>query len=42
MKGDEKFKLKKAYEVAELAMARRKVVFTEIDQKILKTIYENF
>ena len=42
MKGDEKFKLEKAYEVAELAMARRKVTFTEVDQNILKTIYENF
>ncbi|MDQ0476964.1 GlmU family protein [Chryseobacterium sp. MDT2-18] len=42
MKGDEKFKLEKAYEVAELAMARRKVAFTVIDQKILKTIYEFF
>ncbi len=42
MKGDEKFKLEKAYEVAELAMARRKVPFTEVDQNILKTIYENF
>lgn len=42
MKGDEKFKLEKAYEVAELAMARRKVPFTEVDQKILKMIYENY
>ncbi len=42
MKGDEKFKLEKAYEVAELAMARRKVPFTEVDQNILKTIYENY
>lgn len=42
MKGDEKFKLEKAYEVAELAMARRKIPFTEVDQKILKTIYENY
>ncbi|QBO57328.1 GlmU family protein [Chryseobacterium salivictor] len=42
MKGDEKFKLEKAYEVADLAMARRKVPFTEMDQKILKTIYEIF
>ncbi|QDP84861.1 glucose-1-phosphate thymidylyltransferase [Chryseobacterium sp. SNU WT5] len=41
MKGDEKFKLEKAYEVAELAMARRKVPFTEEDQNILKHIYEN-
>ena len=42
MKGDEKFKLEKAYEVAELAMARRKVPFTELDQRILKEIYENY
>lgn len=40
MKGDEKFKLEKAYEVAELAMARRKVDFTDADKNILKFIYE--
>ena len=39
MKGDEKFKLEKAYEVAEKAMARRKVPFTEVDRNILKYIY---
>lgn len=42
MKGDEKFKLEKAYEVAELAMARRKVDFTEIDRNMLKHIYTEF
>lgn len=42
MKGDEKFKVEKAYEVAELAMGRRKVPFTEVDQNILKHIYETF
>ncbi len=42
MKGDEKFKLEKAYEVAELAMARRKVPFREEDRNILKHIYSNF
>lgn len=42
MKGDEKFKLEKAYEVAELAMARRKVAFTEEDRNILKYIYLNY
>ena len=42
MKGDEKFKLEKAYEVAELAMARRKVEFTELDRNILKYIYTEF
>lgn len=41
MKGDEKFKLEKAYEVAEKAMARRKVPFTEMDRNILKYIYQN-
>ena len=42
MKGDEKSKLEKAYEVAELAMARRKVPFTEEDRNILKFIYMEF
>lgn len=42
MKGDEKFKLEKAYEVAELAMARRKVAFTEEDRNILKYIYTEY
>ena len=42
MKGDEKFKLEKAYEVAEKAMARRKVPFTEVDRNILKYIYTEF
>ena len=42
MKGDEKFKLEKAYEVAELAMGRRKVAFTEEDKRVLKYIYENY
>lgn len=41
-KGDEKFKLEKAYEVAERAMARRKVVLDETDKNIIKHIYENF
>ncbi|WP_304343329.1 GlmU family protein [Chryseobacterium koreense] len=41
MKGDEKFKLEKAYEVAEKAMARRKVPFTDVDRNILKYIYQN-
>lgn len=38
-KGDEKFKLEKAYEVAEKAMERRKVPLTEEDKDILKWIY---
>lgn len=42
MKSDEKFKLEKAYEVAELAMARRNVAFTEVDRNILKYIYTEF
>ena len=42
MKGDEKFKLEKAYEVAEKAMARRKVPFTEADRNILKYIYGEY
>ena len=42
MKSDEKFNLEKAYEVAELAMARRKVAFTEVDRNILKYIYLNY
>ncbi len=42
MKGDEKFKLEKAYEVAERAMARRKVEFTDADRNILKHIYAEY
>ena len=40
-KGDEKFRLETAYEVAEKAMARRKIALTEEDKEILKWIYEN-
>ena len=39
MKGDEKFKLEKSYEVAEKAMERRKITITEMDKDILKYIY---
>lgn len=42
MKGDEKFTLEKACEVAKLAMARRKVEFTEADRNMLKHIYTEF
>lgn len=42
MKGDEKFNLVKAYEVAEKAMARRKVPLTEADKSILKYVFENY
>jgi hypothetical protein len=41
-KGDEKFKLDKAYEVAERAMARRKVVLTDEDKAILKYIFDTY
>lgn len=39
MKDDEKFKLEKAYEVAEKAMERRKLELTQADKKILEYIY---
>ena len=39
MKGDEKFKLEKSYEVAEKAMERRKIAISEMDKDILKYIY---
>lgn len=42
MKGDEKFNLVKAYEVAEKSMARRKVPLTEADKSILKYVFENY
>ncbi len=42
MKGDEKFKLEKSYEVAEKAMERRKIPLTETDKDILKYIYNEF
>jgi len=42
MKGDEKFKLEKSYEVAEKAMERRKIPITETDRDILKYIYNEF
>ena len=42
MKGDEKFNLKKSYEVAEKAMGRRKVELTEEDKKILEHIHNNY
>lgn len=40
-KGDEKFKLDKAFEVAEKVMDRRKIKFTDVDRSILKFVYEN-
>lgn len=42
MKGDEKFKLEKAYEASEKAMARRNVSLSNEDKDILKYIYENY
>jgi len=42
MKGDEKFNLNKAYEVAEKAMERRHIDLTDEDKQILKYIYDNF
>ncbi len=41
-KEDDKFKLDKAYEVAERVMARRKVDLTEADKKILKHIFDHY
>lgn len=39
---DEKFKLDKAYEVAEKAMARRKIPLTDDDKAILKHIFNEY
>lgn len=40
-KGDEKFRLERAYEVAEKAMARRKMPLTDEDKEIIKWVYNN-
>ncbi len=42
MKGDEKFKLEKAYEVAEKVMARRHVNLSQTEKDILRYIHENY
>ncbi|WP_431610471.1 GlmU family protein [Chryseobacterium sp. 'Rf worker isolate 10'] len=42
LKDDERFKLDKVYEVAERAMARRKVALTEEDKAILKHIFDAY
>ncbi|WP_434980121.1 GlmU family protein [Daejeonia sp. YH14] len=42
MKGDEKFKLEKALEVAEKVMERRHVPLTEADKNIIKYIYNAY
>lgn len=41
-KDDERFKLDKAYEVAEKVMARRKMPLTDNDKAIFKHIFENY
>lgn len=41
-KDDERFKLDKAYEVAEKVMARRKLPLTDSDKAIFKHIFENY
>ncbi|WP_144283702.1 GlmU family protein [Chryseobacterium echinoideorum] len=41
-KDDERFKLDKAYEVAEKVMTRRKIPLTDEDKGILKYIFENY
>ncbi|MCE3077278.1 GlmU family protein [Chryseobacterium gwangjuense] len=41
-KDDERFKLDKAYEVAEKAMARRKVPLTDDDKAIFKHIFDTY
>ena len=41
-KDDERFKLDKAYEVAEKVMARRKVALTDEDKAIFKHIFDNY
>lgn len=41
-KDDERFKLDKAYEVAEKAMARRKVPLTDADKAIMKHIFDTY
>lgn len=42
LKDDERFKLDKVYEVAERAMARRKVALTEEDKAIMKHIFDTY
>lgn len=42
LKDDERFKLDKVYEVAERAMARRKVALREEDKAILKHIFDTY
>ncbi|WP_292010365.1 GlmU family protein [Chryseobacterium sp.] len=41
-KGDERFKLDKAYEVAERVMARRKIALTDEDKGIFKYIFDTY
>ncbi len=42
MRGDEKFTINKAYEVAEKMMNRRKISLTQADKDILRYIFENY
>ncbi len=42
MKGDEKFKLEKALEVAEKAMMRRKITLSDSDKKLLEYIFNQY
>ena len=42
LKDDERFRLDKVYEVAERAMARRKIPLTEEDKAILKHIFDTY
>lgn len=42
MKGDEKFNLNKAYEVAEKVMARRQKILSEEDKEILSYIFHHY
>lgn len=42
MKGDERFKLEKSYEVAEKMMERRKLTLTDADKNILKYIFDHY
>lgn len=42
MKGDEKFNLQKAFEIAEIVMKRRNKTFSEHDKNILEYLYKNY
>lgn len=42
MNGDEKYKLEKMFETAEVAMARRNAHLSDADKEILRFVYENY